>query len=248
VINNTSQFTLLPLNSVFLKNSMEAIWQLQPTALNFNTIEAENLIIPSSGPSVGAFTSNPVFLSKQLLSSFDSTDQRAVLGNWINRTIYNKTTTIKDTVYYGFKYKLNNNDPTITAASGTTNMKEYFMVLRLGELYLVRAEARAMLGNTGGAQSDLNAIRHRAGLGDTPASDQSSLVTAVLNERRHELFTEWCNRWFDLKRTHTIDAVMTALTPLKSNGTVQWQSYKQLYPIPIEALNSSPNLTQNSGY
>jgi hypothetical protein len=191
---------------------------------------------------------NPVYLSKQILSSFESGDQRAVLGNWVNRTIYNKTSTIKDTVYYPFKYKLNTGDPTITSSSGTANMKEYFMVLRLGELYLIRAEARAHLGNIGGAQSDLNAIRNRAGLPNTTASDQPSLLMAILDERRHELFSEWGHRWFDLKRTGNIDAVMSFITPQKSNGATTWQSYKQLYPIPIEALNSSPNLTQNAGY
>jgi hypothetical protein len=40
IINNTSLYGPLPaLNSVFLKNSLEAIWQLQPTTNNLNTIE-----------------------------------------------------------------------------------------------------------------------------------------------------------------------------------------------------------------
>ena len=123
------------------------------------------------------------------------------------------------------------------------------MVLRLGEQYLIRAEARAMLGNIGGAQADLNAIRNRAGLANySGATDQTSLLSALLTERRHELLCEWGHRWFDLKRTHNIDAVMTSLMLIKSNGATTWQSYKQVYPIPIEALNSSPNLIQNNGY
>jgi hypothetical protein len=159
------------------------------------------------------------------------------------------TSTTKDTVYCPFKYKLNSSDPTITTSTLTANMKEYFMVLRLGEQYLIRAEARAKLGNSGGAQSDLNSIRNRAGLANySGATDQTSLVTAILNERRHELFSEWGNRWFDLKRTGNIDAVMSVVTPQKSKGTTSWQSFQQLYPIPITELQLAPNITQTNGY
>jgi hypothetical protein len=245
VINNSTLYTLLPsLNDVFLKNSRETILQVQPTSINFNTLEAQVLVIQSTGP----LQQTPVILNKLLLNSFEPDDQRAILGNWINRTIYNSTPTTKDTAYYPFKYKLNTSDATITSSTGTKNMKEYFMVLRLAEQYLIRSEARARQGNIGGAESDLNAIRHRAGLGDTPANDQASLITAILNERRHELFSEWGYRWLDLKRTGTVDAVMTIATPLKSNGIVQWQSYQQLYPIPLTEIQSAPNLKQNTGY
>lgn len=247
VIGNTTLFdppSIVALNNVFIKNSREAIWQIQPTASNFNTPEAQTLIIPVTGPS----TSNPVYLNKQLLNSFENGDQRAILGNWIDRTIYNITATVMDTVYFPFKYKLNALDATITNNTGTTNMKEYFMVLRLGEQYLIRAEARAKQGNISGAQADLNAIRNRAGLPNTTATDQPSVLTAILNERRHELFSEWGHRWFDLKRTNNIDAVMTVVTPIKSGGTNQWQSYQQIYPLPLETIQGAPNVVQNNGY
>jgi hypothetical protein len=243
VLNNTTLFGPLPsLNNVFVKNSREAIWQIQPTSVNFNTTEAQSLIIPATGPSTGGSLANPVYLSKNLIKSFENGDNRAVNGNWINTTIYNLTTSTKDTVAYPYKYKINSS-PGVTSVSG---LKEYFMVLRIGELYLIRAEARDQLGNIGGAQSDLNTIRNRAGLTSTSANDQPSLLTAILNERQHELFSEWGHRWFDLKRTGNIDAVMSVVTPQKA-GT-SWKSYQQLYPIPIEAISSSPNLTQNVGY
>jgi hypothetical protein len=253
VISNTSLFdppSAVSLNNVFLKNSREAIWQIQPTSANFNTPEARTLIIPAAGPSTGGSTTNPVYLNKQLVASFETGDQRVVYGNWVDTTIYmiSKNPVKWDTVPYPNKYKLNALDPNITAATGTTKMKEYFMVLRLGEQYLIRGEARTQLGDIQGAQDDLNAIRNRAGLPNTTANDKSSLLTAILNERRHELFSEWGHRWFDLKRTDNIDAVMTVETPKKSNGTSQWQSYKALYPLPLETINGAPNVTQNDGY
>jgi hypothetical protein len=247
IISNNSKFILLSLNSVFLKNSKEAIWQIQPFSANFNTSEAQMLVVPASGPNNFA---NPIYLSKNLLNSFETGDQRAVFGNWIDTTIYKISSIplVWDTVAYPFKYKLNTIDPTITTTTGTANMKEYFMVMRLSEQYLIRAEARAKLNNTGGAQSDLNAIRNRAGLPNTTAGDQPSLLIAILNERRHELFSEWGNRWLDLKRTNNIDGVMTIVTPQKSNGTTSWQSFQQLYPIPLTELQLAPNMVQNAGY
>jgi hypothetical protein len=241
VINNISLYELLPsLNDVFFKNSKEAIWQLQPTANNLNTVEGRMYVIPPTGPG----SSNLVSLSKSLLNSFEVGDQRAMFRNWVDTTIYKKTSTTYDTVPYSFKYKIYAS-PSVTSAS---SMTEYFMVLRLGEQYLIRAEARAQLNKINEAKSDLNAIRTRAGLSNTTANDQSSLLTAILNERRHELFCEWGHRWLDLKRTGKVDSVMNIATSLKSNGAIQWRSYQQYYPINQSELNKAPNLTQTDGY
>jgi hypothetical protein len=243
IISNTTSYALLPLNNVFLKNSKEAIFQIQPTDVDFNTQEGNTLVIPSTGPSTGGAPTNPVYLTKTLLASFELGDKRAVFGNWIDTTIYSLTSTTSDTVAYPYKYKVNNS----LGVNNAADMTEYFMVLRLGEQYLIRAEARAKLGNINRAEDDLNAIRTRAGLPNTTANDQASLLTAILNERRHELFSEWGHRWFDLKRTGKADEVMAVVTPLKAAGAA-WQSYQQLYPVPLDVLISSPNVTPTNGY
>jgi hypothetical protein len=241
VINNTTLFdpiTTIPLNSVFVKNGKEAIWQLQPTAINFNTQEARTLVLssPASGPNGG---SNPVYLSSNILGSFESGDLRAKPKNWLD------TIRVAGILYYfPYKYKVNASTG-VTTASGMT---EYFMMLRLGEQYLIRAEARAQQNNISGAQSDLTVIRTRAGLGATTASDKASLLTAIFEERRHELFTEWGHRWLDLKRTGKVDEVMNIVTPQKSNGTVNWQPYQALYPLLLTDIQRNPNLIQNPGY
>lgn len=248
VINNSVLFGLLPLlNNVFLKNSREAIWQIQPTALNFNTPEARILVIPPTGPSTGNSVNNPVYLSRHLLNSFEKNDKRVVYGNWVDTTIYKISASKNDTVAYSNKYKLNNIDPAINATTGTTNMKEYFMVLRLGEQYLIRAEARAQLGNITGAQNDLNIIRERAGLNQILPGDKEALLSALLHERQVELFSEWGHRWFDIKRLKKADEVMSKVTPLKANGA-PWRTYQQLYPLPMTELQTAPNLQQNPNY
>jgi len=243
VINNATLFSLVALNSVFLKNSQEAIWQLQPTDINFNTTEAQTLVIPATGPSTGAFIDNPVYLSSNLLKSFEPGDQRGVYGNWVDTVSFQATTTTYDTIVFPYKYKVN----TSPGVASATDMTEYFMMLRLGEQYLIRAESRAEQNNIAGAQSDLNNIRIRAGLSNTTVGDQASLLGAILHERQVELFSEWGNRWFDLKRTGNIDVVMSVITPQKAGGA-QWNSYQQLYPLPLSDLQQAPNLAQNAGY
>jgi starch-binding outer membrane protein, SusD/RagB family len=246
VLEQTGLYGPLPnVNGVFLKNSAEAIWQLQPIEIQFNTAEARTLVIPQQGPNTSA---NPVFLSDTLLKSFEQGDLRAVYGNWVDTTIYRVSSTLNNTVAFPNKYKLNQLDATITSSTGTTNMKEYFMVLRLAEQYLIRAETRAQLGKINEAKLDLNVVRTRAGLGTTGANDKAALLKTILKERQVELFAEWGHRWFDLKRTRMVDDVMKGITPLKASGA-PWQSYQQLYPLPLVSdLQKAPNLEQNEGY
>ena len=237
IINNTSLFGPLPvLNDVFIKNSLEAIWQLQPTDAGFNTKEAQTLVLNASGPNEFI---NPVYLSNNLLGSFESGDQRKVSGNWINSVILDTTE-----YFFPFKYKLNLSDPSVVSSD---NMSEYFMVLRLGEQYLIRSEARTQLENIVGAQEDLNVIRNRAGLSNTTAADHQTLLAAIMHERQVELFSEWGHRWFDMKRSENVDGTMSIVTPQKAGGT-PWQSYQARYPLPLEDIQKNQNLVQNPGY
>jgi hypothetical protein len=230
IISNANQFSMSALVDVFLKNSPEAIWQLQPVQAGRNTEDALTFILPINGPSA---TTNPVYLCPQLLNAFEPGDLRRKGGNWVDSVIVSG-----NAYFYPAKYKAK-------LTSGVAS--EYLMVLRLAEQYLVRAEARARQNDIGGAQDDLNTIRTRAGLPDTKANDKTSLLAAVLNECQVEFFTEWGHRWLDLKRTGNVDAIMRVVTPLKANGG-QWQSYQQLYPVYYNDILKDPNLSQNTGY
>ena len=86
-------------------------------------------------------------------------------------------------------------------------------------------------------------VRLRAGLPLLSASlTQAQLLAAVEQERKVELFGEWGNRWFDLKRTNRADAVIGGQKP------ATWQSTDVLYPIPGAQILANTNLTQNPGY
>ncbi|ACU60662.1 RagB/SusD family nutrient uptake outer membrane protein [Chitinophaga pinensis] len=229
VIDNKAVYDTVALDQVFLMNSKEAIWQLQPNyeegTFN-NTLDADVFVL-INGPNP---FQKPVVVADFLLEAFEKGDQRR--QHWIGVNHASNGTTY----YYPFKYKVY--EPDVDRA-------EYIMVMRLAEQYLIRAEARAELNDIKGAQDDLNTVRSRAGLPDTDASDKTALVKAILHERQIELFSEWGHRWLDLKRTGTVDDVMGKITPLKG-GT--WESYKQLFDIPVSEFKYNGNLVQNTGY
>ncbi len=115
------------------------------------------------------------------------------------------------------------------------------MVLRFAELYLIRAEARANQDNLEGAIDDLNEIRSRAGLPDLlDTLTKDEVLLAIEKERKLELFTEWGHRWLDLKRTGRALTVLSVTKPEITETDL-------LYPIPLAAMNTNPNLEQNPG-
>ncbi len=207
------------INNVFLKTSTETIFQLMPGSNNINSWEG-SVFIPAS-PSV-----TPTYLcTPTLLNSFEVGDSRR--SNWIQSRVF-----AGQNVYYPYKYKIQQN----------AVISEYYILLRLAEQYLIRAEARAHLNNITGSRSDLNIIRNRAGLINTLATDKQGLLSAIEHERRVELFAEWGHRWFDLKRTNRAAVVLSALKPST------WQSTDILWPIPSGQILLNPSLIQNPGY
>jgi hypothetical protein len=206
------------LNNVFLKDATGTIWQFAP---NFEGDTADG--------STFIFTSSPNYtLTNHLMDAFEANDLRRDL--WVGEVANPNST---EPWYHAFKYKKR-------LLGGTSD--EYSVQLRLAEQYLIRAEARAYQGNIPGAQADLNRIRNRAGLGDTPANTLETLLDKILDERRVELFTEKGHRWFDLKR---MGRAAEVLAPIKPG----WRATDILLPIPEAELSLNPNLLpQNDGY
>ena len=109
-------------------------------------------------------------------------------------------------------------------------------VIRIAELYLIRAEAQAQQAKLTDAATDLNLIRSRAGLPATAAATKDELLLAVENERRIEFALE-PHRWFDLVRTGRAAAVLNITDP-----------NRYLMPIPSVQLQTDKALEQNPGY
>ncbi|NML40778.1 RagB/SusD family nutrient uptake outer membrane protein [Chitinophaga sp. G-6-1-13] len=226
VINQTSLYRLIGVDSVFKKNSLETIWALQPVKQGFNTDEGATFILDKVP---GILAPKLSYISNSLLSSFENNDNRYT--SWIEKFISGNIT-----YPYAAKYKIDANNDVVS---------EYCIVLRLAELYLIRAEARLESNNITGALDDINFIRKRAGLLPTPASTVPDIRKAIIKERRVELFCEWGHRWFDIKRSDSMNEIMQAAMTFKG-GT--WASYKAIYPIPNFEILRDPNLVQNPGY
>jgi hypothetical protein len=113
-------------------------------------------------------------------------------------------------------------------------------ILRISDIYLVRAEAQFRNGNTAAALADINLIRSkRSAPGKTLPALTSLTLDDILKERGFELYWEGYRRQ-DLIRFDKF--------------TQAWQEKpvtdktKELFPLPTSAVDVNKNLTQNPGY
>ncbi len=234
-----------------MANSTEAIFQLQPAGLGgLNTQEGYLYVLSSDPSNYSTATGGKLAtISNQLLGAFEQGDNR--LMDWVGSYTDNTTT-----YYCPYKYKI--------GSYGNASVTEYRMVLRLAEQYLIRAEALIEEGQTDAGIADLNTLRSRARAAATIAVpnplpplpnglSKTSAMTALVQERRIELFSEFGHRWYDLKRLPGLsnpavslaDEVMPAVTAAKG-GT--WNDEWELYPVPLTDLQADLNLSQNPGY
>lgn len=195
------------LNHAFLSSSKEVIWHIEPVVPFIYTWDGFRFILRA--------VPTAVTTSDSLLESFDREDIRGT--NWIG--VFNIN---GNTYHFPHKYKVK------LTSEQTGSPPEFLVMFRLAEQYLIRAESKVRLGDLAGAATDLNKVRNRAGLASVESSDVEALLEMILKERRLELFTEGCNRWFDLKRLGI--AKTTVL------------------PIPENELLYNPALVQNLGY
>lgn len=126
-----------------------------------------------------------------------------------------------------------------------TNGSDNFLVVRLAEMYLIRAEALARQNfavNLAAAVADVNVVRNRAGLGDVLVADFANLeefLDEVLLQKRLELDQEG-HRWHDLVRTDRAQATLGITDP-----------NDLLWPIPQREIDSNSAIApedQNPGY
>lgn len=124
------------------------------------------------------------------------------------------------------------------------NFAQNLPVIRLPELYLIRAEARAEQNNLAGGLADLNALRAARGVPAVTAGTRQALVDAILLERRLELAYEG-HRFYDQKRR---GLNIQRPSALGSSATVPYTDYRILAPWPQSQVQLNPLLQQNPGY
>lgn len=125
------------------------------------------------------------------------------------------------------------------------------ILMRLGEIYLLHAEALAMTGDFKKATEYVNLIRKRAGIAPYKVyfTSQEQAIDKILHERRLELAFEGFRFW-DLVRHGKAKEIHDRM-PLEDS---YWQQRRPLtdetilMPIPQSVLDNNPRLSQNEGY
>ncbi len=157
-------------------------------------------------------------ITNDLMNSFETGDKR--------KTIWTGTFTLGPKSWnYVNKYK--------ETKLVSTGSPEIYIVMRLSEMYLIRAEARAER-EISWEHRKISMLSEAKPDFPTQQPPTKFLTRSGDAERRHELFYEYEHRFFDLKRTGTITQVMG---PKSQTGQMQistspYQKNKN-YSIPI---------------
>ena len=119
-------------------------------------------------------------------------------------------------------------------------------ILRLAEMYLIRAEARAKESDFVGATEDVNKLRAKRGLADLPAN---ATLDDVLTEKNREFAFEG-HRTFDLWRNGKPLVRVQANTGLEVSAPafIEANSFLRIYPLPQTELDVNKNILQAPGY
>ncbi|MDR6197476.1 RagB/SusD family nutrient uptake outer membrane protein [Siphonobacter sp. SORGH_AS_0500] len=207
------------------KNTSEAIFEVSVPS-NYNTTSLGSFFDVTSAGASNNFLQ--MAATNDLLDLYEATDVR-------NKSSLYTTTTLANTVYsFCNKYNRGNEN--------STGIK----VIRLSEMYLIRAEAAAHLNNFTQAYQDLNTIRQRADPSATALSgtNQQELLNLIYLERRKELCFEGF-LMLDLARTkqnlnrQDCQGIRCSLT---------YPSDYFILPLPAKTVLVNPFMAQNPGY
>lgn len=156
----------------------------------------------------------------------------------------------------------------LTSVPTTTKPEElavYLVMYRLGDMFLLYAEALNKTNDKTNALKMLNLVHQRAGLPAILATDplvseggvldEVKLEDAILQERQYELFAEG-KRWFDLVRTNHVNKIMDPIldrrrlyaTGLPSDIGFGTNQGRILWPIYKTLLEDNNKLVQNQPY
>ncbi len=118
------------------------------------------------------------------------------------------------------------------------------IVIRLAEMYLIKAESQLYTENGSSAMATINELRQvRAKPGtDNTLSGEATLET-ILEERAIELCGEQ-QRWFDLKRTKML---VNHVQAYNAQAAANVKDYHLLRPIPQAQIDAVTNLSSSPG-
>jgi hypothetical protein len=200
------------------------------------------------------------FTSEAILElNFNTTDQSGLRTWYVPSTIGGRGDVAAHTSFYQ-EVTANPNDIRGKLFAYNSGAKVYYPtkyikagnidnahVIRLSEVYLNRAEARAKMGDITGALSDLNAIRNNAGLEDIATTTTVETLRAIWKERKIELAFEG-HSFFDIVRTGQAATELTGVERTNGPAVSLTDLNRQVFPIPSFDIDSNKNLVQNEAY
>ncbi|HWV70324.1 MAG TPA: RagB/SusD family nutrient uptake outer membrane protein [Pseudosphingobacterium sp.] len=223
MVINDDNYTLNPsYTDIFTtKLSTESVFEL--TFNNADQSGIRNWYFPTSQGGRGDLACHTSFVEKARMDADD-----------IRGTLY--AVEPSQGVYYPTKYNKSGNIDNIH-------------VIRIAEMYLNRAEAKARSGtDLPGALADLNSIRNRAGVQQLQLTDAAGLTEAIWAEQQLEFAFEG-HSFFDLVRTEKIFDVMQDVPRLNSPTSISFTDIERaLFPIPLFEINANSNMVQNPAY
>lgn len=142
-----------------------------------------------------------------------------------------------------------------TRAGGmSTNSDRNYPVIRLAELYLIRAEARirnAAHPDLEGALEDIRTLRKRStkpGCEKEMELNVSDMtVDFILDERARELGAEF-QRWLDLKRLGKLMEHVKLYNPDAGENIQPFHQYRPIPQVQFDGMKDWTTLGQNEGY
>ncbi len=117
-------------------------------------------------------------------------------------------------------------------------LESNILIFRLADVYLLRAEAHAKLGNATAAVPDLNLIRSKAGVpAYTGSTDRASLLKAIFDERAIELVGEGHSGFDRIRMDYYYEGVSWMNTNRISKRGYFW-------PISPSIISNNPSIVQ----
>ena len=223
--------------------SSESLWEINGKGTDPNKGIVGYFVVqaPRGAGGLGWGFNTP---SQNLVDAYEAGDKRKdATIIFSGQTLWDgfKTNAAAPNARYNYKSYVSKTAESFNGNDNETNKN--LRVLRLGEMYLIHAEAAAVLDDTAAARISLNEIRKRAGLAPTTATaNKEELIQAIYKERRVEMAMEH-DRLFDLRRTGRAGKI------LRAAGIPFVDGKHELYPIPQRQIDlSDGKLTQNPNY
>lgn len=135
----------------------------------------------------------------------------------------------------------------------STNSDRNYPVIRLAELYLIRAEAKIRGANKdlSGALDDIMALRKRATKQgheqEMALSETDMTLDFILEERARELGGEW-QRWLDLKRLGKLVEHVKMFNPDAADNIKEYHILRPIPQVQFDGMQDWTTLGQNEGY